>query len=450
MAFLALVQVFLLNSILGKNDFGLFMMALAFFQILGSALASFFQNIILYHGARDLSGTQSLSRLSSALGLGGIGSILIAMLGGMAAWAVFHSIALSFLAMIVPAFTMLQILTGWYRGQQDIKSLAFYRDFLPAILRTFFLGLLFLDNKGHFFMVSSSYVLACFVPLLLLYARRAFPIQFNLKTLDGWDMRYGGFAMLGQLINQSNRQLAIIILGILGSAMQVADFTMAMRFGQFLLLPKNAIVSLLTPRIGQHFQKQDSQGLYIEFHGGRVLSLLFTVLGFIALYFVMPLILPLAGDYAHIMPIFTILAVASFVRAGFGDVGGYVQMAGYSAHAFCVHCLALLGLLCGIIFFVPLLGDLGGPAAVACSALIAMMGMNAIIAIKDKKYMMDWQSVLALCFLVINLCALGFALLSPVLGCVLLMLAVFLYAFTQRHALLYLIFVQDTGQKNVA
>lgn len=440
-ALMGLAQLFLMNALLGKVLFGQAMIMLALFMIIGSALGSFFHNLLLYHSADAPRAGSARLRAGHALCWGllvGFGlSALICALSGFIS-DVFHLTSANSLmafSLFIPAYGGLQILTGYWRARQDIVRVALTRDVFPAALRLAGLCVLFAFPRAGLQAVSAVFVFSAALPLLMLYLQDRVPLRLRGTSFSLWDLRFGGFAMAGQLLNQCGRQLATLVLGVIASAAFVADFTVALRFAQLLMLPKNALISLLTPRLKQAKSHHQDVQLFAEFHGGRILSLLLTALGFVAMAGLMPLILPLLGDYAHLMSVFILLAMGSLVRTGLGDVGGYVMMAGYSGLSFAVHGAALLALLAGLWGFTPLLGLSGAGLAVFLAACVTMLGMSLIIAAVERRYFLTARSAAYLCAS-LSLCALmSFSQLSIPLGLGLLFVLSAAYGWRERGAL---------------
>ena len=82
----------------------------------------------------------------------------------------------------------------------------------------------------------------------------------------------------------------MMLIGALAPATAAADYAMAFRLAQLLLIPKHAMSQLLIPRLGSLMEKNKTQNiaqrdLWLEYDASRQLSLFLTLIG--SIFFVL-------------------------------------------------------------------------------------------------------------------------------------------------------------------
>ena len=388
----ALLVIWLINEIAGKEVFGLIMLSFALNYILASALAAFFQSPLLYYVSRDPDDeSENRQRLSNYIVGVVVLGILIAVIE--VSFAEFladtmqksdAAIVFQTMAMIIPFFALNSLISNYYRARQDIVTLVTYFEILPMFVRcTCFSVLLFLSFDAIWlgYVFVASYVL----PAILLWTKSRVLPSIDVRFWNGWDLSYAAKSMVSQLVNKSTRNLLVFILGFFVSASAIADLSVAIRFGQFLQLPKLAFLQLQKPRIGQWMAKEDTYGLLREFRALQGFSTLATFFGAVVFFFAIPIVLPIFGDYDSALPLLYILAVASVVRSGFGAAGEYIGMAGRAGQALFVNIVVAVVIGISLLLLVPMIGIEGGAYALVIGAVVSM-GLMAVLVWWDDRF----------------------------------------------------------------
>ncbi len=430
----AIVALWQLNTLMGKSEFGAFMVVFSLLSIITLAWAGFFQSLILYHGARDQSGAPSLFlRSSLTYGLGGA-MALTALLAGLA--PIFAKLLgqsqldLLFIttASVIPAQFVNRVLCAYQRACQRVPMQMLYQEFLPGLIRIILLGVLMMTH-APIEWIGGVYALSYAVPSLVLYLKAPFSPSLSHECFTGWNLRYGIQTSLGQVLNQSTRQLGILLSGFLAGTVIAADFAVATRFGQLLLIPKNAIVQLLTPRMGRHLSQGSFDALIPEFKATQSLMIYASLTGIIGYVLFAPFVLPWFGDYGiQTYSLLLILSIASLIRAGFGDIGGLISMAGHSGAAFIVHGAHFALLLVGFLIMVPLLESQGAAFAIVIGA-IGAMGMNAGVVYFYYRWLcLNITDAIALIVASVLLINLAYGVLPPLTVTSLIALTLFAFA----------------------
>ena len=409
--FLALsgvITIWQLNALLDKSSFGAFMMVFAVCQIIAATLATAFQSLILYHVSHDDPQAEAKPHpiAQASLGLSALLSFLTGLLIFFAApfWAKLLNqsdltIWFQIMAGFIPAFTINMILTGWQRALQNIKALTLYNEIWPAAIRIIGLAALgFIPAAPQMlWLIGGVFVASYFLPFAFLYAQTPLPPSLNISIFSRWDLHYGLQSSFGQFINKSTRNLVIVLSGAFAGTTLAADFAIATRFGQLLLIPKNALVQLLTPRIRMHLKNQNFDQLDHELSATRALMLTATLIGICAYILFAEPVLTLFGDYgAEAYSILILLSIASLIRAAFGDAGGYIAMAGYAGWAMIIHSVSFLILLAGFTLLVPILGGNGAAYATILAVLFSMSAIAVLIWQKKKHAIIHWPDSLVL------------------------------------------------------
>jgi len=406
-SFGALLVIWLINHIAGKEVFGLIMLSFALNYILATALAAFFQSPLLYHVSRTPDDhDENTARLSHYI----LGLLLLGVLVAFAevlfaAEIAQHmqkpELALVFqsMAMMIPCFALNSLISNYYRAQQNIVMLVTYFEILPTAIRIVcFSGLLLFDVNVDLDVVwlGAVFVASYGLPGVAIAIKARVMPKFYARFWDGWDLSYAAKSMVAQLVNKSTRNLVVFILGFFVSAAAIADLSVAIRFGQFLQMPKLAFIQLQKPRIGQWMAKHDMAGLLREYRALQGFSTLATVLGAIVFIFALPFVLPIFGDYESAMPLLYVLAVASVIRSGFGGAGEYIGMAGRAGQGLFVNIVSAVVIAIALFILVPMFGIMGGAYALVLGAFCSMGLMGVLIWRDDRFAVLNMAMVIAM------------------------------------------------------
>ena len=387
--FAAIGVVWLLNAILGKEEFGLFMIVFALYYILAEGVANLFQSLILYHEASDDDVHSTPKIAGTCLTYGFIlGSLLAfglyALSAPLAGWMDKPEALLWFqyLGSFIPFQVLMILLGSLYRARQRVPTMIFFQEFLPSFVRFTGLGVMWTLGIDPFHIVS-IYILSYLIPFAILYAQAPLMPRFDVRVFTLWDVRYALQSMVSQVVNKSSRNIIIVVLGVVGSAALTAEYTIASRIAQLLNLPKQAIAQLQVPRFRNFLKNKDLHSLKNEYDTARIVMFLATLFGVLGILVLGETLLGAFGDYAIATPILMVLAIGSLIHAAFGIVGGYIIMAGYAGWGLFWNSVSLIVLCIATTLFVPVMGGVGAAWAMVLSIFAGLAGMVFVIRQKD-------------------------------------------------------------------
>lgn len=435
----AVLLLWFLNALLGKEQFGVFMLALTIVTMTSLIVFSPFSSLLLYKISRLEDKTAiSARRIAATLLLGGAFLASLAMGGiytltpfiadladkpGLLTW-------LRPLSVIVVLQSALFIMTAWYRARQNIITMTILQDITPLALRAVLLGIiLWLGFDAEW--ATAPYILAFAIPLsaALLDTRlvpRPAPSEFT-----RWDVSYALKNMLQEVINKPARSADILVVGMLASAVATADYVMASRLSVLLLLGQQILAQLLVPRMGHMAGQGDHATLYTEYDTARALSFASTLMGagviLLAAPLVVEVILPSFGDYESAFPLLIALAAAHVGNTVFGSLGGLMAMmghAGWNLVAGITNMVVTFGL---SLLLVPVIGPLGGAVGLLAGKIIMQTIMVVTIYVKDSLLLMTTHeiTVAVLSTLILFVCVFWPALWAPT-GVVLFLMAFYI------------------------
>lgn len=387
--------LYIVNQVLDKDGFGLFMLALAICLLLAMVVSGAFCSLILYHVSR---GRFEKRTVEFSLFWGPIAAGICAY--GLYLGAGFISalmgkpemvIWLESLALLVPAYSANFILTSYYRAQQKVERMLIFQEILPSILKIVLLGGVWALGLPDIWL-GYGFALSFLLPFLVMYGMKPIIPQVRSGSLSWWDLRYSGMISVNQVINKSTRNLLIVFIGFFASAGVIAELVVAMRIAQFLLVPKLMLAQLHVPRMGAKLGEGDRAGLMAEFDYVRRVSLLLTLLGTGFLVMFGAYVLTLFGAYSGAYPLLLLLCVVSIIRAGFGDVGGFMSMAGHSFSAFLSNLVSLGVMVMALVLLVADYGAFGAGVALMITAFVNMGGFAVLLYYHDRFKVMSWLS----------------------------------------------------------
>ncbi len=370
----ALGVMWLIIRIAGKDVFGEIMIAYAFNFVVAATLAAQFQSVILYHASRAPEEPVQRSRLGSALFYAIMIGFVLVIIEKLSAPQIAtlmkkESLALWFssLSWIIPAYALNSILASWYRARQDIATMVMYFEVWPNMIRLLFLCAIFFLIKDPAW-IATAYTASYVLSFLFLYVRDPTPLNARLMFTK-WDMIYSARMMAGHMMSKSLGNIVVFILGIFTPAAAVADYALAMKFAQFLNLPRLITGQLQMPRMGAQIEKRETAAMMQEFEAIRSLTLAATILGTAFFILLLPYVFLWFGNFTDALEIFTWLALSAIIFASTGGAGNYLGIAGHSSAAVTVHAIALTALTIALLILVPFYGAPGAGAATALGTL---------------------------------------------------------------------------------
>lgn len=393
MAASAIFVLYALNRILEKPEFGLFMLALSACLLIAICISGGFRSLIMYYVSREhdkpVTGISLLWGGSIAV----LVMFLLVLLAKPAAQFMEKpglEIWLANLAPLIPAYVLNVILTSHYRADKEVVTMLVFQEILPAALKMILLATLWIIKPSPFW-IADCFILSFLIPFILLYIWK--PVKLRLKGLSWWDVRYGLNISINQMMSKSTSNMMMVLIGYFADAHAVADFAMALRVSQILLIPKMIFAQLHVPRIGSRLAKDDKDEMMQEYDVVRQAGLLMTILGCLGIMIIGPFILSFFGDYAEAFPLLLLLSAASLVRAGFGDAGDFLALTGRSAPILLANIISLGSILISFAVFVPLFGNYGIGMAVFTGALMSMVSIMISLLKYEKVYVLTPLSI---------------------------------------------------------
>ena len=290
---------------------------------------------------------------------------------------------LNMLALSIPFQVGLMILTGWYRARHQINIRTIYFDILPAILMLILITGVWILGKSALW-IGVVHILCFALPLLFLFVKQPLWPLLSFSVLGRWDWMYGFKAMGTHLVNQPFRGLDIMLVGVFAGVEATADYALAVRFSQLLMLPKQALAQAQIPRLAKLFKDKNRPAMIQEFHALRDLAFTGAIIGVIGFILLAQPVMRLFGDYESAYFILMLLSCGALIRTGFGEIGGYIMMAGYAGWALIISALSVASMVFSMSFLIPNYGSFGAASALVITAFVSMGTMSIIVLQKDK------------------------------------------------------------------
>lgn len=392
------------GHIFEKADFGLFMLALAYVTLAALILAAPFGNILLYHVSRlegaeggDEEGLGSLMTarsLSWAMFYGALvvgGTVACATLleqlfdkPGISHWFVY-------LAPMILMDALRRILASWHRARQEVEISIKYNEIWPNALKAITLlgAYLFAPSVEG---VAIALNISMLVPLIMVFARSPIVPNIGGRVFTPWDIQYAGKNLITYVLNQQARGIDILFVGMFASPLIVADYAIASRLAQFLLIGKQALSQLFAPRLGALLGKKDKHQAAAESTLIRRVSVAVAIMGAIGVL--------LLGEWVsgwfcstcyNTYPILLILSAAMIMNTLFGAAEDYMYMAGHAGWNLFLSMFsaAVMVILCALL--IPILGGVGAALAVLLSFVVRGVWMVWVIQKLDDMKLLTWQ-----------------------------------------------------------
>lgn len=372
----------LLNRVMPKDVFGLFMLALTVVTIVASILSSSFNSLQLYRIARlDQGDTSTARRMNGACILyGGVLGVIVAGVIGFGAELIASlfrkpdlAIWLQAVALYIPVNALLRTVTSGIKAQQEVVRATLYQDVWPTLLRLLCVLAVWACGLRPEW-AAAAYILPEFLPALVLavHTRPVFCRWRSVFTKD--DTAYASKMLLTNLVDNPNKSIDTLMIGLLASPVVVANYVVATKLARLMLVLKNAAAQLLSVRIAHNLAREDQSALNTEYNWARLVTTIAGAGGLLGFLLLGEWLLSLIGDYREAWPLLAILSAAMLVRAGVGTIGNYLVMAGYAGWTFMNSALSLAMNTLGAAALYPLFAENG----VALATWIAVSALNAV------------------------------------------------------------------------
>lgn len=383
------IGLWLINAILEKGEFGLFMIALTFYFFLSAVITTGFKNLVLYRVSQmEKDDINARAFGGGLLVLGFVASAILAILAitfsDFIAQHLFNKPDLKFwlmaLAFYMPFDMSLQIMCFWHRARQDTPISIVFLDLFPPLIRLGVLMLAFCLGWSKAGIVS-AYLAEVVITSCILFAYRPMPLSFKRKVFMREDRNYGLKMSLTQLLHQPSRSLDVLLVGALTTEIVAAEYVLASRFLSILLLGKQFVEPLVTPRIGALLKLEDNKNLKQEFEMTRVFSLVLSLCALLFFVVFGKAIFGIFGDFENSYTYFLILSAAVLLRVGTGFNAAILNMSGHAGYTLFTIAMAAL------IFIIP-----GPPMIIAFGAIGAALAvLLADIVSNTLVLYFDWK-----------------------------------------------------------
>jgi O-antigen/teichoic acid export membrane protein len=378
----AFVNLWLLNRILSKDQFGSYAFSMTVVAIASLLFTLGQDRAIFYRLSGDKTDDEKIAGsalvyttirrilLANAVMLLMLLSIFSLDIGGLRN----HSYWLMGLSAIIPVSVVNQILISWYQSQHRFVECVLVprvEDISRSVLLT--LVLLFWPGRtGTVWAIIVAGLLTLFVWYLLIP-----PVNFKSKSaLSSDDFFYGLKLMLTKVAHVGLEKVDILLLGFMTSKLIIAEYSVGSKIALFAFIGNELLGPIFTPRMRKYIVTQESSSLVREYKQTRLFSLIFTLAVSVFILFSGPTILNFFGDYQGSQSILLILISGGIINMGYGPSGRYLNMAGHVSISLVLTILLLLGnaILCYLL--IPILFGIGA----ALSTFFCLVLYNTAIA----------------------------------------------------------------------
>lgn len=416
--------LWLLNAILGREGFGVFMVAFSLMFTLAMIMGSGFQSLLMYHVSRlhEAGEERKIQLLTGqifwiTLLLSTFTGLLIFTLAaplekligleGFVEWV-------RLMSFFIPAHAAAMVLPSLPRARHRAEQTTIYQEIVLNGFRVGFLALIWGLGLSVGW-IAAAYIASAFIPVFLIFIR--FPVWPSIKDnpLHLWDFKYVGKISIFQILNQPFRGFDVLLVGWLASAGVAADYTIATRLAQLLWVPKHAAAQLQVPRMGALLDRKDYSQLMLEYNAMRSVTLFCVLLGAAFLLFLGPNILTIFGNYSQAFTPLLLLGAAAVMRTGVGTSGDLISMAGHAGWSAIVALISMIVTLCCLILLIPENGAFGASMAVCFGTLVLFSGYWLVLAKIEKIQTMPLYAAIITALAVFCLVLPTINLISPVL-----------------------------------
>lgn len=413
-------EIYFLNLLLGKEGYGEFFYAFTIIMVIGIVIGGPMRSLVLYRlSGRDEIITSNFMR--STFG--------ITILLGVVAFAVTSAIGWRVWIIALAALTLLEMvrvtLCSGLQAMQRIPTMTFYNTLLPYGLRTLMLAILAVLGLNNIADVAIGYTIAFAIPVVIIAARYKIIPSFSLKPFGKGDLSYGLKTILTQLVHQNARYVDVIVIGSLGMMAATAEYAVALKFATVLLIGKQMVTGLITPRIA-------SGNIEPEYTIARFFEMSVALGGIIAFAIVGLYILPFFGEYAIVYTLFFLVAASMIPKVMTGCAAEFLYMKGHAGWVLITSVITLIVTVAAALTLIPKYGAVGSGLTAFISGSVASF-ILAYAAWKTEHFFVMNKHDAITGFIMIILCVpVGLAII-PVFETTIMMACVYcVYLFLNR------------------
>lgn len=281
------------------------------------------------------------------------------------------------LAPMVPATALTLVLVTWFQANHRVGASQLMAGVTDGS-RSLSLGLILLFGLGAA-AVPAAAVAAAGLPIAVLWllARHRntpAPGEFGIgDVVDGMQFLTLRISTMGL------RNLDIIALGVLASAVETAQYAVASRFAAIINMGHIAFAPTYAPRARRHLATDDAKKAEREFHVVRIAGLVSALVTVILFLLVGRPILSFFGDFGAGYGPFVILMAGHLANVGFGMHGMHLAMTGELRMSTLNHVGSLVLFVVLLALLVPGWGPIGAALSFLVSTLAYDLAGTAIL-----------------------------------------------------------------------
>lgn len=375
--FAALANLWLLNAILSKGDFGTLMIGVTLYFFTSAVVTTGFRSLVLYRVAALEEDDPDASNLGGSLLLSGFLTAaaisLIYVLSADVIAQVFGQPDLKFwiyaLAAYLPFDLATQVLSYWHRARQKPLLSIIFIDITQPLFRLIALTITFFASLGLGGIVA-AYIAEVALSFIILFIIKPLPLKLLHTSLTKSDFFYGLKTSGTQLLQQPTRSLDILLVGAFAGALATAEYALASRLIMVLMLGQQLIDPLITPRLRKFYKQENWNDLRTEYDMTKYFSFIVTLAGIAVFAMFGEHILKIFGEYQNSFPLLMLLCASVVIRNGTGKSGDFLYMAGYAGTALICVALAAAIMLVGALLLIPGYAALGAAWALVISSIV--------------------------------------------------------------------------------
>ena len=338
---------FILARSLGAADYGLYNLAVSAVAIfagvaslgMDSAMVRYVSILVARKTERGVWGT-----LQIGAGVGAVGGIIMGLLLYFAAGPIAQGLfdepqledLLKLLSILVPFFTLSNVLAGVSRGFGRMDHVALAENVIQNLLRMIVLGVLALVGLNVMLAVIVYGIadIAATVAFIVLIHRH-FPLNHPFrKDVERPTREVFGFAIplwISGLINQFRRNIETIFLGALSVAANVGIYAIVSRVNLVSHIIYRALIVSVKPVLARYHDQGDRQGLADVYTTTTRWALAFNLPVFlVTVLYAEPILLIFGRSFSTGAQALVILAFSELAIAATGTCGSMIDMAGHT------------------------------------------------------------------------------------------------------------------------
>ncbi len=412
----AFAALWLATQLFGKAEYGSYVFAIALVWFVSFPATLGLDQVVSVRVARGEEASALITAaLWTSLGIGaGLALLLAAAAPALGALSSLPGLGLwlAGLAVTVPLLAMMSVLEAWFIASGRVAAGQYY-PLSGQLLRVPLLALA-LGYGGGVPAVIGLEILVALLPLVLfaLDSRRP-PLGLRPKLQPG-QIRLGLQLLVSRLAFEGTRRIDLLMLGVLGTALAVADFGIALRLVIVVELGRDLLLPALQSRMGRLLAGRDTAGVAQTYRLTRAVALVVGLFAAAGIALLGQPVLGLFGSYESAYAPLMLLVAGALVNIGFGHNAQVLKLAGHAGTLVLIRGLTLIMLFTAELWLIPVLGASGAALAAAAAMLFSNIAMSMVLKRREGLASLDTASTLALGSATLAALLAGFAAVPPV------------------------------------